>query len=292
MQKWDEYIRELIAEINKYESAIIVGITGSYLRRQSKDNRLRVYVNGGDALKIPLKAGNKFGFADKYFKEDYFDKSELRRVEEIKGIVLSNPYAWKEYALLKEYLGYVESATEKKFGSSKKTSKEKERMDQIKLFKKLMSDASKDYAFMDFEFQTIPEMNYSREDIDNWRKTNGDTKGMHCGKPDYIAICPNGFYMIELKTNMGSMGGKSGLGKHKDDFNDLIDMNKKNRKNQVLITELKKRLEVMYNYRLLNESYNNLAKCILGKDEKELSVDAKYLFITNENFTEEQCRKK
>ena len=91
MQKWDEYIRELIAEINKYESAIIVGITGSYLRRQSQDNRLRVYVNGGDALKIPLKAGNKFGFADKYFKEDYFDKSELRRVEEIKGIVLSNP---------------------------------------------------------------------------------------------------------------------------------------------------------------------------------------------------------
>ena len=91
MQKWDAYVRELIAEINKYEFAIVVGRSGSYLRKGSGYYYLRVYVNGGDALKIPLKAGNKFGFADKYFKEDYFDKSKLRRVEEIKGIVLSNP---------------------------------------------------------------------------------------------------------------------------------------------------------------------------------------------------------
>ena len=70
MQKWDEYVRELIAEINKYESAIIVGITGSYLRRQSKDNCLRVYVNGGDALKIPLSERGKFKFANNSFNLD------------------------------------------------------------------------------------------------------------------------------------------------------------------------------------------------------------------------------
>lgn len=53
MQKWNEYVRELISEINKYESAIVVGISGSHKR--SRDNRLRVYLNGGDALRIPLK---------------------------------------------------------------------------------------------------------------------------------------------------------------------------------------------------------------------------------------------
>ena len=292
MQKWDDYVRKLIAEINKYESAIVVGITGSHLRRKKDDKYLRVYVNGGDALKIPLKEGNVFKFADDYFKAEYFGKSELQRIGEIKEIVLNNPYAWNEYeneyALLGEYLRYVESATKKKFGSLKETSNAKERMNQIKLFKKLMSDSSKDYAFMDVEFQTICEMNYSDKEIEEWLKSHSDTKGMHCGKPDYIAICPNGFYMIELKTNKGSIEGKAGIGEHNDDFKELIEMNKKN---QVLVAELKERLQVMYDYGLLNKSYNDLAESILDKDVKELSVDAKYLFITNENFTEEQCRR-
>lgn len=87
MQKWDEYVRELIAEINKYESAIIVGRSGSHLRKGSGYNYLRVYVNGGDALKIPLKEGNVFKFTEPYFNEKYLDKSELERIEEIKGIV-------------------------------------------------------------------------------------------------------------------------------------------------------------------------------------------------------------
>lgn len=190
--------------------------------------------------------------------------------------------------MLGEYLGYIESATKKKFGGSKITKKEKERMDQIKLFKKLRSDSARGYAFMDVEFQTIPEMNYPRDCIDKWRKTYGNKKRMPCGKPDYIAICPNGFYMIELKTNMGSTRGGAGSGKHDTDFKKLINMNKEN---QVLVKELKERLRVMYDYKLLNESSNDWAKDILGEDEKKLSVDAKHLFITSENFTEEQCRK-
>lgn len=190
--------------------------------------------------------------------------------------------------MLEEYLGYIESATKKKFGSSKITKKEKERMDQIKLFKKLRSDSSWGYAFMDVEFQTIPEMNYPRECIDEWRKTYGNKKRMPCGKPDYIAICQNGFYMIELKTNKGSTTGKAGSGEHDKDFKRLIKMNKEN---QVLVKELKERLRVMYDYGLLNESCNDWVKDILGKDEKKLSVGAKHLFVINENLTEEQCRK-
>ena len=87
---------------------------------------------------------------------------------------------------------------------------------------------------------------------------------------------------------MGSIKGKAGIGEHNDDFKVLIEMNKKN---QVLVTELQKRLKVMYDYGLLNESYNVWAKSILGKDVEELSVDAKYLFITNEKLTEDQCRR-
>lgn len=292
MTKWDAYVRELVLEIKKNESAVVVGITGSYVRRKPEDKCLRVYMNGGDVLKLHLEK-EKFEFASKkYLTKTYLNEWELKRIEEIKKNVLKNLYTWREqdYSLLKEYLTYMEKATRKKFGELKSsaTKMHKERMYQMNFFKKLVSDTSKEYAFMDVEFQTIREMNYPDEKIAAWKKKYGNKKRMHCGKPDYIAIHEGGFYIVELKTNEKSLGGKAGIKEHDNDFNVFIEMNKKN---QVFATELKERLKVMYEYGLLNNSYRGLAERILNKRTDELTISERYMFITNKEFTKEQCEK-
>ena len=54
--------------------------------------------------------------------------------------------------------------------------------------------------------------------------------------------------------------------------------------------ELKQRLKVMYEKHLLNDSYRELAEKILGTEEDKLQISDRYLFITNEKLTEEECR--
>lgn len=289
MNKWDAYVHELITEIRNNENAIVVGITGSYVRRKAADKVLRVYMNGGFILNIPLTE-KEFLFADDYLEEEYryLNQEEQDAVNKIKEAVSSNLYAWKEneYALLKEYLKYMEKATKNKFGSLKNSSTSKERMYQINLFRKLLADDSKEYAFVDVEFQTIAEMNYSPEEIEAWKKEHGSIKGLHCGKPDYIAIQEGGFLLIELKTNKKSLEGAAGIEEHSDDFDVLLNMNKRN---HILATELKERLQVAYDYGVMNDAYLDLAERILHTDVEELTVSEKYLFIPNEEFSREEC---
>lgn len=289
MSKWDKYICELLEEIKKNDKAVAVGITGSYIRRNNKDKSLRIYMNGGRILRIPLSEGD-FEFGDDYLEEKhlYLEKEEQDAVRKIVDAVLKNPYVWKDnnYKLLHEYLVFMEKATLKRYGSLKHSGVSKERMYQMNLFKKLVEDDSKEYTFVDVEFQTIAEMNYSIEEIEDWKKEHKNTKGMHCGRPDYIAIQEGGFLIIELKSNKGSLGGSAGIEEHRNDFEVLMKMN---RNNHIMATELKARLQTIYDYGVIKDSCRTLAQRILNMEVSDLTIDERYLFITNAALTKDMC---
>ena len=289
MCKWDDYVYELLRELKRNSKAIVVGITGSHIRRNSNDKSLRVYMNGGRILRISLSEG-EFEFGKDYLEEKYLylDRDEQDTVQKIMDIVSTDCYAWKDnnYKLLNEYLYYMDKATKKKYGTLKHSNTSKERMYQINLFKKLVENDTPTYTFIDVEFQTIAEMNYPAELIQEWIKQHGHTKGMHRGRTDYIAIHEGGFFLIELKTNKDSLNGSAGIQEHRDDFENLIKMNQNN---YILARELKERLQVMYDYELIKDSSRNLAENVLNMDIYDLKIEERYLFITNELLTKEMC---
>lgn len=293
---WEEYIKELISVFNRDSNAVIVGITGSYkdnlkkqekwgFKRSAENWKLRVYMNGGFVLGIPLEE-RKFEFmSDKYFKEKYLSEDEKERIKQIMNEVSTDKYAWKKdnFELLTEYLKYMGKATKNKFSDPKDTSAAKERMHQIRLFKNLMKKPSQEYALMDVEYQSIAEMNYTEEEIIE-RKEKGEP--LHKGKPDYVAICKGGFLLIELKNNKASLDGNAGLKEHNKDLEKLIETNKRN---LYLVTELKQRLQVMYEMDLLNASCREMAETILNTDADKLNIEDRYIFIINEKLTKEKC---
>lgn len=293
---WNVYIRELIREIKKLEGTAIVGVSGSYYKcdyRSSKEvNLLRVYLNGGDALQIPLKS-KKFKFADTYLKTPYMDDNTIKRIQVIKGEIDNDPYKFREndFALLKEYLGYMQKATGEKYDKSMtaKNGSSKERKYQILLFKKLVDVPREDVCFFDLEFQTIAEMNYDVEYVKKWVEDEKDIRSLHTGKPDYIAFSKNGFEIIELKTNVGACDGNAGLGDHNNDFDNII---LKNKENHIFVTELIRRLKVMYDFDLINPKSKETAKTILNMNKEDINIEAKYMFITNPDFTREMCERK
>jgi len=121
-------IKELIQKINDFNNTVVVGITGSYLRRKPEDLCLRVYVNGSPIITIPLKTTGNIDIKlnKSYIKADknnlknegkpyYFENEEvLNRVIEIENYACKNFTKWQDndYALLKEYLGYIIAATD------------------------------------------------------------------------------------------------------------------------------------------------------------------------------------
>lgn len=296
-RNWEVYVKKLIGEISKNENAVIVGITGSYknnlqryekwgFKRKAENWKLRVYMNGGYILGIPLEE-RKFEFmSDEYFKEKYLSEDEKKQIEQIVNEVSTDKYAWEKgnFKLLTEYLNFMEKATENKFKNSKGMSVTKERMYQIRLFKKLMETPSDEYALMDVEYQSIAEMNYTEEKLIEITKKR---ESLHKGKPDYVAICKDGFLLIELKTNREALVGKAGVEEHSKDLKNLIEINKKN---LYLANELKQRLRVMYEMDLLNASCREMAETILNTDADKLSIKDAYMFIIdNKKLTEKEC---
>lgn len=283
--EWKEYVDNLIKEIVKVDSAVIVGITGSYLRRESNNKCLRVYMNGGRTVDIPLSE-RKFTFHN---YSSYWTDSDKKRISTIKDTLEEDKYAWKkdDYALLKEYLEIMDKATKAKFAKYQKSQDvKKERMYQTSFFK---NGKNKDYCIVDIEFQSIEEMNYYPLESEKakWLKEHPDRVKVHCGKPDYIAISEKGFWIMELKTNAEACKpGGAGLKEHNDDIDHMIEVNKKN---HVLAKELKARLEILVQYKLIKKEFIEMAKKIIAMDDSEISLEKKYLFITNEHFTKEKC---
>ena len=52
MNEWESYVKELIKKINETDDAVVLGVTGS---KENRKEKLRVYMNGGCVLQIPLK---------------------------------------------------------------------------------------------------------------------------------------------------------------------------------------------------------------------------------------------
>lgn len=294
--EWKKYVQELIVEIKKQPGVAIVGVSGCYYKSDYRSceekNLLRVYVNGGDVLQIPLKS-TTFQFAKTYLKEPYLDKDTIERIEEIKKAVKDNPFKFKEkdYALLKEYFGYMQKATDVKFDKSStgKNGSSKERKYQVVLYKQLIEEPRDDMGFFDLEFQTIAEMNYGIEYVKEWLSEGKDVRKLHTGKPDYIAFNEEGFVVVELKTNSASCDGNAGLGEHNSDFDNIIMINKEN---HIFVTELLRRLQVMCDFDLINDKWKATAYNILKMEKDEIKLCIKYMFITNPDFTKEMCEKK
>ena len=293
--EWRQYIHELIAEIKRQPSTAIVGVSGCHYkadyRKCKESNLLRVYVNGGDAFQIPLKS-KTFKFADNYLKEPYLDKDTIKRIEEIKKAIKVDPFKFKanDFALLKEYLDYIQKATNVKYDKSQMGKHgSKERKYQVILYKLLSDKPRSDMEFFDMEFQTIAEMNHGIEYVKDWMEKGGDVGKLHAGKPDYIAFNKEGFIIVELKTNETACDGSVGLGEHNSDFDNII---LRNKENQIFVTELLRRIQIMYEFDLVSEKWKSTARCILDMKKDDIKLCAKYLFITNPDFTKEMCKKK
>lgn len=294
--EWKKYVQELIVEIKKQQGTIIVGVSGCHYKSDYRNcvekNLLRVYVNGGDAFQIPLKS-KVFKFADNYLNEPYLDKDIIERIEEIKKAVKGNPFIFKEnnFALLKEYLGYMQKATDVKYDKALtgKKGSSKERKYQVVLFKQLSEEPRDDMEFFDLEFQTVAEMNYGIEYVKDWIDKGGKVGELHRGKPDYIAFNKEGFVIVELKTNSTACDGNAGLGEHNSDFDNIL---LKNKENHIFVTELLRRLQIMYDFDLISRNWKTTAKNILEMKKDEIKLSVKYMFITNPDFTREMCEKK
>lgn len=288
MNKWESYVKKLIKQINKDADAVVLGVTGT---KKERIDTLRVYMNGGRILQIPLRE-TKFEFGDSYFIKKgkhyyrYLNEDEIDKVCAIIEQINENPYAWEdnEYSLLVEYLRYMRSATHKRFNESKRNSGLKERSEQIRFYKERLTGDFKDFpwAIVDVEFQTTEIMNYSSEELQN-RKA--EQKEIHRSKPDFVAVTEDGFILVELKTNAEACNGTAGLQDHSNDLNKLIRINEQN---HYIVEELQDRLHYVEKYQLYNSNYEKVIKGLLSKDSKDLKLYAKYLFFSNEGFRKEK----
>ena len=294
MNEWESYVKELIKKINETDDAVVLGVTGS---KENRKEKLRVYMNGGCVLQIPLKETMEFEFGNLYFEKkdkeaketycyyDYLDKEEIIKVQNIIDQIKENPHAWKDndYTLLYQYLCCMKTATEKRFNESKRNSGLKERSEQIRFYKERLTGDFKDFpwAIVDVEFQTTEEMNYSSEEL---QKRKAEQKDIHRSKPDFVAVTEDGFILVELKTNAEACKGTAGLQDHNNDLNKLIRINEQN---HYIVEELQDRLRYVDKYQLYNRNYEKVIKGLLNKDSKDLKLYAKYLFFSNEAFPKE-----
>lgn len=294
MNEWESYVKELIKKINETDDAVVLGVTGS---KENRKEKLRVYMNGGCVLQIPLKETMKFEFGNLYFEKkdkeaketycyyDYLDKEEIIKVQNIINQIKVNPHSWKDndYTLLYQYLCCMKTATEKRFNESKRNSGLKERSEQIRFYKERLTGDFKDFpwAIVDIEFQTTEEMNYSSEEL---QKRKAEQKDIHRSKPDFVAVTEDGFILVELKTNAEACKGTAGLQDHNNDLNKLIRINEQN---HYIVEELQDRLRYVDKYQLYNRNYEKVIKGLLNKDSKDLKLYAKYLFFSNEAFPKE-----
>ena len=295
MNEWESYVKELIKKINETDDAVVLGVTGS---KENRKEKLRVYMNGGCVLQIPLKETMKFEFGNLYFEKkdkeaketycyyDYLDKEEIIKVQNIINQIKVNPHAWKDndYTLLYQYLCCMKTATEKRFNESKRNSGLKERSEQIRFYKERLTGDFKDFpwAIVDVEFQTTEEMNYSSEEL---QKRKAEQKDIHRSKPDFVAVTEDGFILVELKTNAEACKGTAGLQDHNNDLNKLIRINEQN---HYIVEELQDRLRYVDKYQLYNRNYEKVIKGLLSKDSKDLKLYAKYLFFSNEAFPKDK----
>ena len=294
MNEWESYVKELIKKINKSDDAVVLGVTGT---KEKREERLRVYMNGGRVLQIPLKETMEFLFGNSYFEKTdkitkktncyniYLDRNEIINVQNIINQIKENPHAWRDndYLLLDQYLLCMKKATEKRFNESKRNSGLKERSEQIRFYKERLTGDFKDFpwAIVDVEFQTTEEMNYSSEEL---QKRKAEQKDIHRSKPDFVAVTEDGFILVELKTNAEACKGTAGLQDHNNDLNKLIRINEQN---HYIVEELQDRLRYVDKYQLYNRNYEKVIKGLLNKDSKDLKLYAKYLFFSNEAFPKE-----
>lgn len=296
MNEWDSYVKGLIKNINenKEAGAVVLGVTGS---KEKRKERLRVYMNGGCVLQIPLKESMEFVFGNSYFEKkdkdkkvtycyyDYLDENEISNVQDIINQIKENPHAWKgkdnDYLLLDQYLHFMKKATGKKYNESKSNSGLKERSEQINFYKKQLTRVLEGFpwAIVDVEFQTIEKMNYSSEE--EIQKRKAEQKEIHRSKPDFVAVTEDGFLLVELKTNAKACEGKAGLKDHTNDLKELIRINEQN---HYIVEELQDRLRYVDKYQLYNNNRKNrnVVKGLLNKYSKDLKLYDKYLFISNE----------
>jgi len=294
MNEWESYVKELIKKINETDDAVVLGVTGT---KEKREERLRVYMNGGRVLQIPLKETMEFLFGNSYFEKTdkitkktncyniYLDRNEIINVQNIINQIKENPHAWRDndYLLLDQYLLCMKKATEKRFNESKRNSGLKERSEQIRFYKERLTGDFKDFpwAIVDVEFQTTEEMNYSSEEL---QKRKAEQKDIHRSKPDFVAVTEDGFILVELKTNAEACKGTAGLQDHNNDLNKLIRINEQN---HYIVEELQDRLRYVDKYQLYNRNYEKVIKGLLNKDSKDLKLYAKYLFFSNEAFPKE-----
>jgi hypothetical protein len=294
--EWRAYVTDLIGHINKNKDAVVLGVSGS---KESRKELLRVYMNGGCVLQIPLVKSKKFIFPKTYFYDDkkdkskkqYLSKSETDRIICIMHVIEKNPYAWKNetYSLLNEFLGYMGNATREKFENTK-SGVVMERKYQTMLYKKMImeKDRKTSLAIVDVEFRTTEKMNWEQEEIEENRrrnKVNKKNSRLHCSKPDFVAATEDGFMLIELKTNSSACEGNAGLDDHNKDFDKLI---KFNDKNHYLVEELKERLKYAYQYGLYNTKFKTIIEKLLNKDIEKIKLIDKYLFIPTVQFPKEK----
>lgn len=292
MNDWESYVKNLIKKINEDADAVVLGVTGS---KEKRKERLRVYMNGGCVLQIPLKESMEFVFGNSYFErkdKDYLDENEIRKVQGIINRIKENPHAWEdnEFLLLDQYLLYMKKATKKRFNESKRNRGLKERSKQINFYKEQLT-GSEDFpwAIVDVEFQTIEKMNYSSED--EIQKRKAELKEIHRSKPDFVAVTEDGFILVELKTNAKACSGKAGLQDHANDLKELIRINEQN---NYIVEELQDRLRYVDKYQLYNNKkskYGKVIKGLLNKYSKDLKLYAKYLFISSEGFPKDKIKK-
>ena len=300
MNDWESYVKKLIKKINEDADAVVLGVTGS---KEKRKERLRVYMNGGCVLQIPLKESMEFVFGNSYFEKkdkdrkatycyyDYLDENEISNVQDIIKQIKENPYALKDNdLLLDQYLRFMKKATGKKFNESKSNSGLKERSEQINFYKKQLTGSEEfPWAIVDVEFQTIEKMNYSSEE--EIQKRKAEQKKIHRSKPDFVAVTEDGFILVELKTNAKACSGKAGLQDHANDLKELIRINKQN---NYIVEELQDRLRYVDKYQLYNNKkskYGKIIKGLLNKYSKDLKLHAKYLFISNEGFPKDKIEK-
>jgi len=295
MNEWESYVKELIKKINETDDAVVLGVTGS---KENRKEKLRVYMNGGCVLQIPLKETMKFEFGNLYFEKkdkeaketycyyDYLDKEEIIKVQNIIDQIKENPHAWKDndYTLLYQYLCCMKTATEKRFNESKRNRGLKERSEQIQFYKKQLTSSKEfPWTIVDVEFQTIEKMNYSSEE--EIQKRKAEQKVIHRSKPDFIAVQEDGFVLIELKTNAEACEGKAGLQDHTNDLKELIRINEQN---HYVVEELQDRLRYVDKYQLYNSKYGKVIKGLLNKYSKDLKLYDKYLFVSSEAFPKDK----
>ncbi len=287
---WKEYIKELINVIQSDKDAVVVGVYGTKLKR---NEFLRVYINGGRVLDLPLAEKEFQTLSEAYY--EYLDDENKNRITAIISKINGDLYAWKDnnYSLIKDYIDIARLASEKKFTNN--NNQPKERSWQMKLNKKLLNSSLLEFGFVDVEFQSVKEMNYTEEEIRTHEKTNkekGENHRMHCGKPDYIAVSKEKeelyFYLIELKTNKKAFVGNAGVGEHKDDIDKMIE---RNTSNSLVAEELLDRLRYVYEYDLYNEKYKKIIEELLIAKPEDVKLKKKFLFILNKELTKEDCEK-